>query len=236
MYEMTRKVYCSSIGSEGYIRNSSLIDLLQDCSLRQLETEPVLSPFFEKENCSMFLTSRQLDIIRMPEYCEQLKIKTWCYELKRLYGFRNTVIYGEDGEPCVKCNAGGAFVNLETQRPVKITQELADVVEKSPKLEMEYAPRKIKLPERKADYTENVKVLKCFIDMNGHVNNARYLDITDEFLDDKAKVKRIRIEYKVPLKREDDVTAKIYRSEKTLLVSLEDFSDKPYCICEYTLK
>lgn len=235
MYEMTREVYCSNIGCNGCVRNSSLVDLLQDCSLRHLETDPVLSPFFERENCLMFLTSRQLDIIRMPEYSEKLTIRTWCYELNRAYGLRNTVIYGEDGLPCVKCNTGGAFVNLETQRPVKITAELADAVDKSPKLDMEYMPRKIRIPDREADITENVAVLKCFIDMNGHVNNARYIDIADEYLEDDAKVGRIRIEYKVPLKRGDDVVAKVYHEENHLLVSLEDIHNRAYCICEYTL-
>lgn len=93
MYEMKRTVNCSQIGSHGIIRNSCLVDLLQDCSVIHLDTHPVMSPFFEKENCVMFLVSRQLDIVRRPEQNEKLTVKTWTYELKRMYGYRNTVIY-----------------------------------------------------------------------------------------------------------------------------------------------
>ena len=57
MYEMKRTVNCSQIGSHGIIRNSCLVDLLQDCSVIHLDTHPVMSPFFEKENCVMFLVS-----------------------------------------------------------------------------------------------------------------------------------------------------------------------------------
>jgi FHS family L-fucose permease-like MFS transporter len=45
----------------------------------------------------MFLVSRQLDIVRRPEQNEKLTVKTWTYELKRMYGYRNTVIYDENG-------------------------------------------------------------------------------------------------------------------------------------------
>ena len=55
MYEMKRTVNCSQIGSHGIIRNSCLVDLLQDCSVIHLDTHPVMSPFLEKENCVMFL-------------------------------------------------------------------------------------------------------------------------------------------------------------------------------------
>ena len=60
MYEMKRTVNCSQIGSHGIIRNSCLVDFLQDCSVIHLDTHPVMSHFFEKENCVMFLVSRQL--------------------------------------------------------------------------------------------------------------------------------------------------------------------------------
>ena len=126
MYEMKRTVNCSQIGSHGIIRNSCLVDLLQDCSVIHLDTHPVMSPFFEKENCVMFLVSRQLDIARRPEQNEKLTVKTWTYELKRMYGYRNTVIYDENGDICVKSIASGAFMDKTSQRPIKVPQELVE--------------------------------------------------------------------------------------------------------------
>ena len=82
MYEMKRTVNCSQIGSHGIIRNSCLVDLLQDCSVIHLDTHPVMSPFFEKENCVMFLVSRQLDIVRRPEQNESSPSKHGPMSLK----------------------------------------------------------------------------------------------------------------------------------------------------------
>lgn len=233
MYEMERNVNCSNIGADGVMKNSAIIDFLQDCSVLHLDTHPVMSPFFEKEKCVMFLVSRQLDIIRRPGYQEKVKIKTWTYELKRMYGYRNTVIYGEDGKPCITAIASGAFMDKTTQRPIKVPQELVDRVTLYPKLDMEYLPRKIALPDTEPQHVKNINVLKCFIDMNRHVNNARYIDIADEFINNESSVKRIRVEYKKPLKHDDFVKALIYPEDNSQIVVLADENDKPYCVVEY---
>ena len=81
----------------------------------------------------MFLVSRQLDIVRRPEQNEKLTVKTWTYELKRMYGYRNTVIYDENGDICVKSIASGAFMDKTSQRPIKVPQELVDRVKLYPK-------------------------------------------------------------------------------------------------------
>ncbi len=235
-YEMKRTVRCSQIGEDGMMRNSALVDFLQDCSLKHLENEPVMTPYFKQTGCIMFLISRQLDIIKKPKLDDSVTVKTWCYELNKLYGFRNTVIYGEDGEILVKSIAGGCFINSQTMRTMKVPQETIDRVKLEAKLEdIEYTSRKITLPDCEPQVFEPVKINRCFIDMNRHVNNARYLDITDEFLPDDAQIKRIRCEYKLPVQRNSIVIPNVYTSDNILTVDLTTPEGKSYAIAEYTL-
>lgn len=236
MFEMSRTVNCSNIGMDGKIKNSSIVDFLQDCSIFHLDSHPVLSPFFEKENCVMFLVSRQIDILKLPEYHEKVTLKTWTYEMKRMYGYRNTIIYGENGEPLIKSVAAGAFMDKETQRPRKITQELMDKIKLYPKADMEYLPRKILIPDIQPEIYEPVHIMKCHIDMNRHVNNARYIDITDEYLPDSAEIKRLRIEYKIPLKIGATAIPKVYKTENVVTVDITDGQGRTCCTAEYTLK
>lgn len=233
---MKRTVRCSQIGEDGKMRCSALVDFLQDCSLKHLENEPVMTPYFKETGCIMFLISRQLDIVRKPQLDENVTIKTWCYELNRLYGFRNTVIYGENGEILVKSIAGGCFINASTARAMKVPKEIIDRVQLEPKLEdIEYTSRKITLPDCEPQVFEPVKINRCYIDMNKHVNNARYLDITDEYLPDDADVKRIRSEYKMPVRRDSIVIPKVYTSGDIITVDLTDTDGKSYATAEYTL-
>ena len=236
IYEMKRTVRCSQIGEDGLMRNSALVDFLQDCSHKHLHSEPVMSPYFRETDCIMFLISRQLDIVRKPQLDDNVTVRTWCYELNRLYGFRNTVIYDENGEILIKSIAGGCFINSRTMRTTKVPQETIDRVILEPKLEdIEYTSRKIILPDCEPQVFEPVRINRCFIDMNHHVNNARYLDMTDEYLPEDAAVKRIRSEYKMPVQRSSIVIPKVYRSADLLTVDLTDPDSKTYAVVEYTL-
>lgn len=233
---MKRTVRCSQIGEDGKMRCSALVDFLQDCSLKHLENEPVMTPYFKENDCIMFLISRQLDIVKKPALDDKVTVRTWCYELNRLYGFRNTVIYGEDGEILVKSIAGGCFINAHTARAMKVPKETIDRVQLEPKLEdIEYTSRKITLPDCEPQVFEPVKINRCYIDMNKHVNNARYLDITDEYLPDDADVRRIRSEYKMPVRRDSIVIPKVYTSGNVITVDLTDTEGKSYATAEYTL-
>lgn len=235
MFEMERTVFCSHLGEGGELRNSMLVDYLQDTSSRHLETHPVLAEFFEKEDCVMFLISRQIDILRRPVYGEKLRIMTRTYELNRMYGFRNTVICGEDGSVCVYSSAGGAFMNTQTLKPMRVPAELIERVQIYERMEqMEYLPRKIALPDRQPDLVSQVMIRKCDIDMNEHVNNARYLDIADEYVENCSSVKRLRIEYKQPVKKDDTITAAVYHDENSSVIALENGSGKQCCILEYS--
>lgn len=236
MFEMSRTVNCSNIGEDGNARNSAIVDFLQDCSIFHLDSHPVMSPFFREENCVMFLVSRQIDIIRRPSYGEKILVRTWTYELKRMYGYRNTIIYDEKGQPLVKSIASGAFMDNNSQRPRKVPQELVDRVKLYPKLDVEYLPRKISLPDSEPEVYPPLHIMKCYIDMNHHVNNARYIDIADEYLPEGADISRMRIEYKKPLKRTDTAIPRVYTGDGFVTVDIADMEGKPFCIVEYTLK
>lgn len=236
IFEMKRTVRCSQIGEDGRMRLGALVDFLQDCSLKHLESEPVMAPYFKETGCIMFLISRQLDIVKKPKLDDKVTVKTWCYELGRLYGFRNTVIYDENGEILVKSIAGGCFIDSHTMRATKVPKETIDRVQLEAKLDdIEYLPRKIALPDCEPQVFEPVHISRCLIDMNSHVNNARYLDITDEYLPDSAVVSRVRCEYKMPVQRDSVVIPKVYKSGNIITVDLTDAGGKSYAAAEYTL-
>lgn len=233
-FSMQRQVYCSHLGAGSVVKNSLIVDYLQDTSNLHLETHPVLAPYFKANNCVMFLISRQVDIIRRPLYGEVVTVKTGAYELNKSYGFRNTVIYDSNGEAIVKSIAGGAFMSTETGRPMRVPAEIIEQVEKFEKIEMEYLPRKIALPARQPARTCPVKLRRSDIDMNDHVNNARYFDIADDLIDDPLKATRLRAEYKIPVKLEDDIQASIYSYDGKQAVALNDSEGRQHCILEYS--
>lgn len=235
MFETDRKIYCSQIGESGVVRNSGLVDILQDTSDQHLMNHPVLAFFFRETGSVMFLTHRQVDIIRRPKYGEHIHTKTWTYELNRMYGSRNTIVLGEKGDVCIRSIAGGAFMDISTGRPIRVSADLIAQVRSYDKLDMEYLPRKIDIPDSDPSIISQVPIRRCDIDMNEHVNNARYFDITDEFFNECHKAKRLRAEYKFPIKRGDIVYAYRYETEDGCIVTLKDENGRAYCTVSYSI-
>lgn len=94
---------------------------------------------------------------------------------------------------------------------------------------MEYAPRRIKLPE---DYREGepIPVARHHIDTNHHVNNAQYVEIAREFLPREAKIQEIRVEYKKAARLGDVMLPHISIQDGVYTIALCDREGTPYAV------
>jgi acyl-ACP thioesterase len=227
MYTTNQRVGASSTDGEGNLKLVSAIDMMQDCSQLWLESEPELEKFFRENNIAQMLVSRQTDILHIPVYGEQLTVETRVYDCKKLLGYRNTVIYGGQGNPCVVSWGIGAFVNLETGRPEKLPDHILAGLCIDPKFEMEYLGKKIALPAEPVEPLNPIKVSRNDIDFNRHMNNARYVQIALEFLPVDFKVSRFRIEYKMPAKYGDSLYPAIRRDGGSVYLALNDGGEDP---------
>ena len=93
MYSLKYKVTTSTCDTEGRLKLYSALQMMQDCSEMWLESEPVVKEYFRRENMAQLLASRQVEIMRVPTFKEALTVTTSVYEMKPMYGFRNTFIY-----------------------------------------------------------------------------------------------------------------------------------------------
>lgn len=234
MIEISREVGYSSTGTDGKLSLKAAADFLQDCSLHHLKCQEKLNKFFVQNNVGMYMVSRQMDILRLPVYGEKLTVRTWVYECKSMYGFRNTVIYDGENKPCVVTNSSGAFMNLETARPIRVSEELINSIDMEPQFPMEYLPRKIAQPAAYDRTGTPFPVLRSHLDMNFHMNNANYLVMAEEYLPEGFSPKRIRVEYKIPAKLGDMITPLVAEEENSVTVNLSSAEGKPFAVVEFT--
>ena len=137
MYSLNYKVTTSACDSEGRLKLYSALQMMQDCSEMWIDSEPSVKQYFTEQNMAQLLATRQVEIIRVPEYKEELKVTTSVYGMKPMFGFRirvpeykeelkvttsvygmkpmfgfrNTFIYDSLGNPCYKTWSMGAFVD-----------------------------------------------------------------------------------------------------------------------------
>ncbi len=221
MFSLKYKVTTSTCDSEGRLKLYSALQMMQDCSEMWIDTEPGVKEYFTRQNMAQLLATRQVEVVRVPRFKEELTVTTSVYEMKPMFGFRNTFIYDAEGKPCYKTWSMGAFVDKSTGKLKRVDAATIASMKLEPQLEMTYGDRRIKVPAEGGSALEPVRVLRADIDYNRHMNNANYIRMAMELLPDDFEVGGLRVEYRLAAKLGDQLMPTIYRmAEDTILVTL----------------
>ena len=221
MYSLHFKVTTSTCDSEGRLKLYSALQMMQDCSEMWIDSEPGIQQFFTEQNMTQLLASRVVEIARVPCYKEELTVTTSVYDMKPMFGFRNTFIYDASGEPCYRTWSMGAFVDKSTGKLKRVGADAIASMNIEPQLEMNYGDRRIILPKEGGVASDPIPVLRADIDYNKHVNNANYVRMAMELLPEGFEVKGLRLEYRIPAKLGDTLQPVVYHLGETIVVSLD---------------
>ena len=193
---------------------------MQDCSEMWIDSEPGIKQYFTEQNMAQLLATRQVEIVRVPEYKEELMVTTSVYGMKPMFGFRNTFIYDAEGNPCYKTWSMGAFVDKVAGKLKRVDDATIASMTLEPQLEMNYRDRRIILPKTEGEVQKPIQVLCADIDYNKHLNNANYVRMAMELLPEDFVVSGLRVEYRVAAKRGDLLVPTIYKLDNRIIVSL----------------
>lgn len=233
MYSLKYQVTTSTCDSEGRLKLYSALQMMQDCSEMWIDSEPVVKQYFAEQNMAQLLATRQVEIVRVPEFKEELTVTSTVYGMKPMFGFRNTFIYDAEGRPCYKTWSMGAFVDKSAGKLKRVDDTTIASMALEPQLEMGYKDRRIILPKEGGKPLDPIKVLRADIDYNKHMNNANYVRMAMELLPEGFDAKGLRVEYRVAAKLGEDLIPTIYQIEDGFIVSLS--LNKEVCaIMEFT--
>ena len=228
MYTFDSRVRYSETDESGNLSLTGMMNYLQDCSTLQSEDLGMGLEYLKNKNRAWWLNSWQILISRYPKIGERITVGTWPYEFKGIYGFRNFVILDGRGEYLVKANSCWFFYDLEKNCPTRVTEEeIRGYGAGDPKLDMEYAPRKILLPK---EYREGEPVIagRHHIDTNHHVNNAQYVEIARELIPSDMIIRELRVEYKNAAVLGDNMIPRISTIPEGYVISLCSGQGKVY--------
>lgn len=163
----------------------------------------------EKKGVSWILMDWKLKVIKRPRYGEELLVKTWGRNVKKVTTYRDYEIYNKNNELCAIATTKWALLDINLKKIIRISPEIINkyiLNEKSVFEEEELS--KISIPEEFENciiYT----VQRRNIDVNGHMHNTHYLDLAYEALPEDIYNNRpynnLRISYKKEIKLGDKV-------------------------------
>lgn len=235
MYSFPANIRFSEVDSNKNLTLTSLINYFQDCTIFHSESLHAGFEYLEPRHKAWVLSSWQVIIHRLPKFGENVTVGTWPYGFSSLSGDRNFVLQDANGENLVVANSFWVFTDTQNGRPSKLEPDYINMYPIEPALTMDYAPRKIALPQ---EYTEEAAfpVTKHHLDTNHHVNNAQYIRMAEDYLPTNFEVCEFRAEYKKSAKLADEIYPLVSMTETTCTVVLADADHKPYTTVQFFRK
>lgn len=228
MYTFESTVRYSECDRTGKLNIYKIIDYFQDCSTFQSEELDIGVSHLHETGLAWVVSTWNIEVRRLPEYCEKIIIGTAPYDVKGFFGMRNFVLKTVDGETLVTADSLWTMLNLKEGKPSRVPKDVIDGYELAEKLPMTYIRSRIVIPKELAE-CESVRITKSFLDSNGHVNNARYVNIALDCTD-VSEYSRVRVEYHRQAFPGDILVPKVGRNESGDVVVICDRDGNKYCV------
>ncbi len=171
----------SEVDTSRRARPSALLCLTQDIAGEHFERICGGGPASAADRSLMWIITRmQAAVERMPEYMETVTLETWTGKVSHGMFRRHYRIADGGGNTLVCASSVWALMRAEDRSLVMDPAARGVDVPACPGREEPEMPGRIRLPElteracRAARYSE--------LDMNGHLNNTRYLDWADDLI------------------------------------------------------
>ena len=176
----------------------SLFCFLQESAWKHAETNDFGWARLSKSNCFWALSRIKVRINAYPKWNDEIRLETWSKAPNTLMAHRDFEIFDAANERILAASSAWLILDIDTRRP----QRMSMLEGRLPILEGREAPtatiRKIPTAPKESD-ANTYLVPYSAIDMNGHVNNANYVQWTlDAFPSDfivEHDVREIEINY-----------------------------------------
>lgn len=233
MYTFDSRIRYSETDSEGRLTMEALINYFQDCSIFHSEDVGLGIEYLQEKKLAWVLSSWQIVVERYPMLGEKVTVGTQPYDMKGFLGYRNFWMADGQGNYVAKANSLWSLLNTESGKPSAVPEEMFKGYQLGEKLDMEYAPRKIAIPQE-GETLEPVTVKKHHLDTNHHVNNQQFVDIAMDFLPEDFAVGQLRAEYKKQAFLDDILFPYVAALGDRIVVLLTDTEKAPYVVVEFT--
>lgn len=239
MYEFQSRVRYSETDEEGMLTISALINYFQDCCSFQSEDIGRGVRYLREHACAWVLGGWEIALHRMPRYTEEIVIRTWPVDFKGFFGYRNFELRTVSGECLAQASTTWIFVDTDSGRPQRVTEDMAQAYVCSPELPLERPKRHLKLDESGQIYQcPPVTVLRGHLDTNHHMNNGQYVLIAQECMMQEAppsggRLCGLRVLYRKEAVLGDVLYPRVSVSGNRRQAELANDQGQPYAIVEF---
>ena len=167
-----------------------------------------------KTNTAWILSRVHVEFVDTPKWRENITLNTWHKGLDRLFFLRDFLMTDKDGRPRVKATTSWLVLNLDTRRLVRDPHLLDEGTVCSDNV-LEKPADKVVIPkDAEVNLVMDHEVAYSDLDMNGHANNAMYMqwamNAVNYEISSEKPVKEFTINFNHEIKPQETVS--IYKA------------------------
>ncbi len=134
-----------------------------------------------KQNLAWVLARQKISLQKYPKWGDTITVYTWPSGLDRMFFYRDFKIENSNKEVIGRATTTWLVINFESRRPQRMDSYLAERPLHHEKAFKDYAGKI--LPIDNLDHSFSQPVTFTDLDVNGHVNNVKYIEYIVNALD-----------------------------------------------------
>lgn len=194
-YTIRYRILAGDTDAYRRLRLSRLFAFLQEAAIAHTEALGAGRERTLDRGYLWVVTVQQAKIARLPEYDETVTLESLPGEIMHTLFPRYYRLLSENGEEL--CSAAALWALMDQKTRGMAFPEKAEVFVPGAEAPWQtFMPAPPRLPENGAESTFTVPY--SYVDLNGHMNNTRYLDLAEDLMDPalrRRQVKEVRTEF-----------------------------------------
>ena len=173
-YQMKMKIPFDMADMNGHIKLPDVILLsLQVSGMQSIELGVSDKAILENYNLVWIITDYDIEVDRLPRFAEEITIETEALSYNRLFCYRRFTIYDEAGQDLIHMMATFVLMDRDSRKVHAVEPEIVAPYQSDFDKKLIRGPKYEYLEE---PISKDYHVRFYDLDMNGHVNNSKYLD------------------------------------------------------------
>ena len=173
-YQMNMKIPFDMADMNGHIKIPDVILLsLQVSGMQSIELGVSDKAILEDYNLVWIITEYDIEVVRLPHFAEEITIETEALSYNRLFCYRRFTIYDEAGQELIHMMATFVLMDRDSRKVHAVEPEIVAPYQSDFDKKLIRGPKYESLNE---PISKDYHVRFYDLDMNGHVNNSKYLD------------------------------------------------------------
>ena len=194
IYQHTFRVRYCDVTTGGTLRLSRLLAEWQETGMVQMEQFGQGNDVTLRRGLLWIISRQNLHITRLPGLDEEVILRTWPGEMRHGLFPRYYEVEARDGTLLVQASSQWSLLHWDSRTIELRPQDCG--VSLPPAVTGRELPRSRSLRAVETDHTGAFTVPYSFLDLNGHMNNARYLDLAQDVLPRQTlPLRDLQIEY-----------------------------------------